>query len=134
MDGKRGGFCGVGVSQLPAYSAWWGPVCTLFCFTGYRFRKAFSLSNNSRVMLEITARNYVRHVLLLPRGQFILESVLSFLLAHPRADHRLLSSCLVYVVHVKEFLRFFSWQHLENNVWNQKQICYFCAETSAFSS
>lgn len=54
------------------------------------------------------------------------------LLAHPGTDHRLLSSCLVYVVHVKEFLRFFSWQHLENNVWNQKQICYFCAETSAF--
>lgn len=54
------------------------------------------------------------------------------LLVNPGTDHRLLSSCLVYVVHVKEFLRFFSWQHLENNVWNQKQICYFCAETSVF--
>lgn len=57
---------------------------------------------------------------------------LAFLIAHPGTDHRPLSSCLVYVVYVLEFLRFFSWQHLENNVWNQKQICYFCAETSAF--
>lgn len=60
------------------------------------------------------------------------NSTLSFLVVRPGTDHRPLSSCLVYVVYVQEFLRFFSWQHLENNVWNQKQICYFCAETSAF--
>lgn len=83
-------------------------------------------------MFEITAQNYLRHVLLLPRGEFILKTQLSFLVVNPGAHHRPLSSCLVYVVYVKEFLRFFSWQHLENNVWNQKQICYFCAETSAF--
>lgn len=50
----------------------------------------------------------------------------------PCRQRRPLSSCLVYVVYVKEFLRFFSWQHLGNNVRNQKQICYFCAETSVF--
>lgn len=60
------------------------------------------------------------------------NSTLSFLIVYPGTDHRPLSSCLMDVVYVKEFLRFFSWQHLENNVWNQKQICYFCAETSAF--
>lgn len=65
------------------------------------------------------------------RAVYTRNSALS-LLVHPGTDHRLLSSCLVYVVHVKEFLRFFSWQLLENNVWNQKQICYFCAETSVF--
>lgn len=84
-------------------------------------------------MLQITAQNYLRHALLLLRGQFILKnSALSFPAVHPGADHRPLSSCLVHVVYVKEFLRFFSWQHLESNAWNQKQICYFCAETSAF--
>lgn len=83
-------------------------------------------------MLEITAMNYLRHVFLLPRGPFMLEAQLSP--SCTLEQIRVLSSCLVYVVHVKEFLRFFSWQHLENNVWNQKQICYFCAETSAFSS
>lgn len=76
MDWESGALCRVGVSQLPAYSAWWGPVYFLSCFTSYRFRKAFRLSNNSRVMLEITAMNYVKHVLLLPGGQFILETQL----------------------------------------------------------
>ena len=75
MDWKSGALCRWGVSQLPAYLAWQGPVYILFCFTSYRFRKAFRLSNNSRVMLEITAMNYVRHVRLLPRGQFILEQI-----------------------------------------------------------
>lgn len=70
-------------------------------------------------MSEITVLNYLRHALLLPRGQFMLgaHSALSFLMANPEADHRPLSSCLVYVVYGREFLGFFfSWQHLENNV------------------
>lgn len=125
MDWKRGELCGVGVSQLPACSAWQGPVHILFCFTSYRFRKAFRLSNNSRVMLQITAQNYLRHVLLLPRGQFILKTQPSPSPLCTPEQITGLSSCLVYAVHVKEFLRFFSWQHLENNVWNQKQILLF---------
>lgn len=76
------------------------------------------------------AVKYSRHVL---RGQFMLEAAPTpSQTCSLESNAGLFPVVSMYVVYAEEFLRFLSWQHLETNVRNQKQICFFCAGTSAF--
>lgn len=118
----------LGVSQLPACSTWQSPACPPFCFTSQGFRKA----SGCLIIVESCVREQENRpepsqacAATPSKAALVGTGSRSFLDALPGMKHRPLSSCLVYVAYAEEFLRFFSWQHLETNVRNQKQICFF---------
>lgn len=94
------------------------------------------MSNNSRELGQ-RARGWPRTISGMRCCSFPGSSCWKQFLVLPRrapwgeaqASYQLSCVCAVYA---EEFLRFLSWQHLETNVRNQKQICFFCAGTSAF--